>query len=282
VPDDEVLCVGELLWDSLPTGLFLGGAPFNVAGHLVANGVRAAIVSRVGVDRLGEEALRRARRLGVGTDLVQVDPVRSTGFVTATFDADGNPSYEILENVAWDAIALTDALVARVNAARAIVFGSLAQRSEITRTTIQRLLGLRTLKVFDVNLRPPHEDQDVVRALLERSDVVKLNGDELRQLARWFDLPAAERDAAAALSRSFACPVVVVTRGREGAGLWREGEWLEHPGFEVQVRDTVGAGDAFLAALLAGLLKRRPSAEILEGANRAGATVATKVGAGLT
>src|SRR5215207_2357698 len=109
----EILCVGEILWDSLPTGLFLGGAPFNVACHLRASGVPVTIVSRVGADRLGEEVLERAARYGVGTDLVQVDPVLPTGFVKVALDAAGNAKYEILEPVAWDAIALNDALLRR-------------------------------------------------------------------------------------------------------------------------------------------------------------------------
>src|SRR5262245_29238133 len=124
----EVLCVGELLWDSLPAGLFLGGAPFNVACHLRAAGIPASIVSCVGKDWLGEEAMRRAANYGVAVDLVQVDTRRPTGLVTATIDAAGNPTYDIVDDVAWDAIEPGDALPFRAATASAIVFGTLAQR----------------------------------------------------------------------------------------------------------------------------------------------------------
>src|SRR5918911_4746997 len=128
MPGSEILCVGEVLWDALPAGLFLGGAPFNVACHLRAAGMPVTLVSRVGADLLGEEALRRVARYGVGTDLVQVDPALPTGFVRVTIDDAGNPEYEIVEPAAWDAIEPTDALLARAAGARAVVFGTLAQR----------------------------------------------------------------------------------------------------------------------------------------------------------
>lgn len=275
----EILCVGEVLWDALPAGLFLGGAPFNVACHLSAAGVPVSMVSRVGVDRLGEEALRRAARFGVGTDLVQLDPTLPTGFVRATIDDAGHAQYEIVEPVAWDAIAPTEQLLERAARARAIVFGSLAQRRQTTRATIERLWDSAALMVFDLNLRPPHEDKDVVRRSLERADVVKVTHHEMERVAQWFDLPSGDRQSAMAISQRFDCPVVCVTRGPEGAALWRDGQWLEHPGFEVEVRDTVGAGDAFLAVLLAGLLAGRESADVLQNANLIGAYVATQFGA---
>lgn len=275
----EVLCVGELLWDELPTGLFLGGAPFNVACHLSAAGVPVAMVSRVGADHLGEEAVRRAQRYGVATDLVQVDSALPTGSVRATIDDSGQPSYVIEDSVAWDAIEPNAVLLARAEKSRAIVFGSLAQRHATTRRTIERLWESKALLVFDLNLRPPFEDRGVVRRSLERADVVKVNRDELQRLASWFGLPSGDRESASALSRLFSCPVVCVTRGAAGAALWRDDTWTEHPGFEVEVRDTVGAGDAFLASLLAGLLSGADSETLLKNANRSGAQVTTQFGA---
>jgi fructokinase len=279
MPTGEVLCVGEILWDALPAGLFLGGAPFNVACHLSATGVQVAMVSRVGADRLGDEAVRRARDYGVATDLVQVDPHLPTGLVSATIDESGEAKYVIVDGVAWDAIQPHETLLARAENAVAIVFGSLAQRHATTRQTIERLWESRALMVFDLNLRPPHEDRDVIRRSLERADVVKVNSEELRQLASWFGLPSGDRESASALSRLFSCPVVCVTRGRGGAALWRDDTWTEHPGFEVEVRDTVGAGDAFLASLLAGLLAGADNETLLKAANRAGADVAAQFGA---
>lgn len=279
VSSDEILCVGELLWDSLPAGLFLGGAPFNVACHLSATGVPVTMVSRVGADRLGEEALRRAAHYGVGTDLVQVDATLPTGFVRAAVDDSGHAHYDIFEPVAWDAIVPTAELLTRAGQARAIVFGSLAQRHATTRGTIERLWESGALMVFDLNLRPPYEDRAIIGRSLRRADVVKVTQQELQRLAAWFHLPEDQRESAASLAESFSCRVVCVTRGKDGAALWRDGEWTEHPGFEVEVRDTVGAGDAFLAVLLAGVLSGAESGALLQNANLIGAYVATQFGA---
>jgi fructokinase len=279
MPSAEILCVGEVLWDALPEGLFLGGAPFNVACHLRAAGAPVTMVSRIGDDRLGDEVLRRAARYGVGTDLVQTDPDLPTGFVHVSVDSAGNPRYEILAPAAWDAIAATDALLDRAANARAIVFGSLAQRSPISRDTIQRLWATDALMVFDVNLRPPFTDREIVRQSLGRADVVKLSGEELARVAEWFALRGTMRETVGALAETFACPVVCVTRGSEGAALWHDGKWTEHPGFKVEVRDTVGAGDAFLAVLLSGLLAGESDTALLQHANLIGAYVATQFGA---
>jgi len=278
-PGSEVLCVGELLWDSLPAGLFLGGAPFNVACHLRAAGVVATMVTRIGADQLGDEAYRRLARYGVGTDLLQVDPLLPTGFVRVSVAEDGNAQYYIVEPAAWDNLEITRSLLERAAAAKAIVFGTLAQRSAVTRDTLRRVLNTHALKVLDVNLRPPYDDHEIIRDSLRRADVVKLNEDEMRRLASWFDLRGDLRRTAGVLAETFDCHVVCVTRGRNGATLWREGRWTEHPGFEVEVRDTVGAGDAFLAVLLAGLLNGTDDEALLHHANLIGAYVATQHGA---
>jgi fructokinase len=279
MPSSEILCVGEVLWDALPEGLFLGGAPFNVACHLRAAGVTATMVSRIGDDRLGEEVVRRAARYGVGTDLVQLDPALPTGFVRVTVDGAGQPTYEIVEPAAWDAIAPNEALLQRASAAQAIVYGSLAQRHAISRATIERLWDSDARMVFDVNLRPPYDDREIVRRSLRRADVVKLSDDEMARVADWFELRGSLRQTVTALAETFACSVVCVTRGSNGAALWNDGQWTEHPGFKVEVKDTVGAGDAFLAVLLAGLLAGRPDADLLQHANLIGAYVTTQFGA---
>jgi fructokinase len=275
----EVLCVGEVLWDALPEGLFLGGAPFNVACHLRATGVDVSMVSRIGADRLGDEVMRRAKRYGVGTELIQVDAGLPTGFVRVNVDDAGNPAYEIIAPAAWDAIEPSEALLSRAAQARAIVFGTLAQRSEVSQRTIERLWASKALMVFDVNLRPPFEDVRIVKRSLQRADVVKLSEDELTRIAGWFDLGAAPREAMSALADSFQCAVVCVTRGNKGAALLHDGAYSEHPGFDVEVRDTVGAGDAFLAVLLAGLLNGANDEALLQHANLMGAYVVTQFGA---
>ena len=192
---------------------------------------------------------------------------------------DGNAEYHIVEPAAWDNIESTRLLLERAAAARAVVFGTLAQRNAVTRDTVRRVLETRALKVLDVNLRPPYDDREIIRDSLRRADVVKLNENEMRRLASWFDLRGNLERTAAVLVETFGCRVVCVTRGRNGAALWRDGRWTEHPGFEVEVRDTVGAGDAFLAVLLAGLVNGTEDEALLHHANLIGAYVATHHGA---
>ena len=278
-PRGEILCVGELLWDALPAGLFLGGAPFNVACHLRAAGAAVTMITRVGADQLGDEARRRVARFGVSTDLVQVDTSLPTGFVRVTVADDGNAAYDILEPAAWDNLETTRTLLERADAAQAVVFGTLAQRGGVTRDTLRRILDTRALKVLDVNLRPPYDDREIIRDSLRRADVVKLNEEEMQRLASWLDLRGDLQRTAAALAETFHCYTVCVTRGPHGAALWRDGRWSEHPGFEVEVRDTVGSGDAFLAVFLAGLLNGADDEALLHHANLIGAYVATQHGA---
>jgi fructokinase len=277
--NDTVLCVGEVLWDSMPEGLFLGGAPTNVAYHLQRLGQAATLISRVGDDVLGREALRRLDAFGLDTDFIQVDSALPTGFVRVDVDDEGIPAYEIVQPVAWDEIALDERLVARAAEARGVVFGSLAQRQEASRQTVQALSAAGAFAVFDVNLRPPFVDRDIVQVSLEAADCVKLNEDELLEMAAWFGWPDALREAVGALAEAFGCALVCVTRGGEGAALWHTGEWAEHPGYLVTVRDTVGAGDAFLAALLASVLSGCSDEVALDYACRLGAFVASRFGA---
>jgi fructokinase len=160
----EVLCVGEVLWDSLPAGMFLGGAPLNVASHLHAQGVQVEMVSRVGADRLGEQVRKRLARERMSIELIQVDATLKTGFVEVTLDSEGVPHFEIVEPVAWDAIELTDTLLQRAAQARLIVFGCLAQRNAMTRNTMERPWETSALKVFDTNLREPYVNPESTAA----------------------------------------------------------------------------------------------------------------------
>ncbi|PQJ34926.1 hypothetical protein BSZ35_10245 [Salinibacter sp. 10B] len=276
---DEILCVGEILWDALPDGLFLGGAPFNVACHLRALGEDVGFVSRVGNDVLGDEALRRLRVYGLETDLMQVDDTLPTGFVRVALDDGGEPDYEIVEPAAWDAITLSDPLQQRGERAAAVVFGSLAQRAGTSRQTIQALCETNALRIFDINLRPPYIDRDVVERSLSIADVVKLNDHELHRLRTWFGLPNGAEAAMGALADTFGCSAVCVTLGGEGARLWNEGQYWSHPGYATEVADTVGAGDAFLAAFLSGIINDQNGEILLDRANRLGAFVASRSGA---
>jgi fructokinase len=259
----------------MPAGLFLGGAPYNVAYHLRQLGLPAALVSRVGDDRLGREAVRRVEASGLPTDRIQMDDALPTGFVQVEVDGAGVPTYDIVRPAAWDAIALPEA----VGDAAAVVFGSLAQRSDTSRATIQTLLESAALAVVDVNLRPPFVDRAVVQISLERADIVKLSDEELAEIGGWFGLPEVPGDAMAALAERFGCRAVCVTRGADGAALWHEGRWTEHPGRPVEVADTVGAGDAFLAGLLAAMLGGATDEEALDRAIHLGSFVAARPGA---
>jgi len=275
----DIVCVGEILWDALPAGLFLGGAPFNVASHLHALGNEVTFASRVGTDVLGDEAVRRLRARGLSGEFVQKDDARPTGFVQVDLTATDDPDYEIVAPAAWDAITLPEALQQRTRDADALVFGSLAQRDDPSRRTVQRLADASARSVFDVNLRPPYVNRTVVERSLTLADVVKLNGDELAQLGRWFDLADDPDAAMAGLADAFDCRTVCVTWGDEGASLWNEDSRAHHPGHPVDVADTVGAGDAFLSAFLSGLLDGRDGAPLLDLANRLGAYVASHDGA---
>lgn len=275
----KIICIGEVLWDVLPHGMFLGGAPFNVACHLNMLGEPVAMVSRVGPDEPGDRVLRRMKMMGLSTEHIQLDPAHDTGIVHVTLERGDHPVYDIVAPAAWDFIELPDALQSLAGQAAALVFGSLAQRSATSRNTIEQLRKLSKRNVFDVNLRPPYDRKEVVEASLRDAQVVKLNDTELRRMADWFGLPGDLQKAARALAEAFDCETVCITRGGNGAALWHRHTWSEHPGFSVPVKDTIGAGDAFLAALLSGLLADRPAEKILAFANAVGAFVAMHSGA---
>ncbi|MCA9731557.1 carbohydrate kinase [candidate division KSB1 bacterium] len=275
----QILCIGEVLWDSLPGGLFLGGAPFNVACHLQMLGADIAFASRIGKDELGNQILRRMTNKNIPADFLQRDPTVKTGIVNVSLLNRDNPQYEIVTPVAWDFIEETPALLQKASTVDAMVFGTLAQRNPVSRKTIESLRKKTPLCIYDVNLRPPFAIRDIVQASLLDANLVKLNDHELVQLSEWFDLSGDLQAAARQLSKTFQCDTVCVTKGASGAALLHKGEWTEHKGYAVHVRDTVGAGDAFLAALISGILAEKDNQQILEFANAVGAWVATKEGA---
>ncbi|HKK46544.1 MAG TPA: carbohydrate kinase [Balneolaceae bacterium] len=275
----KISCIGEVLWDSLPMGLFLGGAPLNVSFHLGQLGEEVNIISRVGNDRLGKEVLRRIKGKGLPTDLIQQDEVLETGIVEVQLDKQGNPDYNIIEPVAWDKIEVTPEMENVVGESWAIVFGSLALRNNRSRETIYSLLDTDILKVFDINLRAPFYDKQIIQGSLVKADILKLNEDELNQLIDWFSLPKEYRKAVETVAERFALSFVVVTKAADGAILFNNGKWAEHGGFKVDVKDAVGAGDAFLAALLKGIRREKAIDEMLIFANAAGAYVASQSGA---
>jgi fructokinase len=299
-----VLGIGELLWDLLPEGARLGGVPIDgsssigslggapanfavMAGRL---GNHAAILSRVGRDDLGREALVRLEAMPVDQSSLQIDPVHETGRVTVKLEA-GQPSYSIHHPAAWDFLELTDTWVQLAERADAVCFGSLAQRSQESRQTIQTLVAqtrAACVRVLDVNLRAPFYSCEVLVESLELASVVKMNDAELPQLLALVGLPVegerpqdlSLRQGAERLLGEFpTLELVAVTRGSRGSLLVRRDAWHEHPGFAAVVADTIGAGDAFTVALTHGLLQGADLAALNEAGNRCGAWVAAQSGA---
>lgn len=276
-----VICFGEVLWDSLPKGIFPGGAPVNVAYHLNQFGLRALPVTAVGNDFLGEEFLRRFKYWKLEARFAaKVD--KPTGAVVVDLDERGVPSYRFLEDVAWDAIPLSPDLETVAAGATAIVFGTLAQRSPANRGRLRTLRGwaARARQVFDVNLRAPHDSSGVVWETAAGCDLIKLNDDELRRLLEREIATAGFESAARDFAGRTGCARLCVTAGASGAGLLWEGAWFWEPTRPVEVRDTVGAGDSFLAALIEGWLVRalEPAANLARAA-RVAEFIATRDGA---
>lgn len=241
------------------------------------------LVSAVGRDQLGEDLLASLRRWGLGTAGVGRHSRFPTGQVSATPAMDGQTDYVIRRDVAWDDIPIPEGIPEIASHARALVFGSLAQRSPANRTTLDRLLAIlppTAERVYDVNLRAPHDDLALARELAGRATLLKLNAAESARLATGeAESPGCEEAHARALAKSLRCPTICVTAGERGAGLLQNGNWLWEPGRPLTIADTVGAGDAFLAGLLAGLIEGMPSAEALARACRLGEWVASEHGA---
>jgi len=284
-----ILGIGELLWDVLPEGPRLGGAPANftvMAGRL---GNHAAILSRIGRDDLGRKAVERLDPLPADTSHLQIDPAHETGRVTVAFE-DGQPHYIIHQPAAWDFAELSDEWVNLAERADAICFGSLAQRCLESRQTIQTLAAQTSsdcIRVFDVNLRTPFYSGEVIQESLELATVMKMNDAEVPQVMTLLGLPAGEgteaeqlRHGAERLLDEFPMlNMVAITRGGHGSLLVTREEWNEHPGIPTQVADTIGAGDAFTAALTHYMLRGADLATLNEAGNRWGGWVASQSGA---
>ena len=282
---------GEILWDCLPSGRHAGGAPFNVAAHLAQLGEPTALVSAVGADGLGEELLRLAEEKAVLTHFITRSASGlGTGVVQGALDAQGNATYEILQPVAWDAITVSKAAESAAQGAKALVFGSLAARSPANLEALATLLAVPgPTRFFDVNLRFPFGDPHTVFTLAKQADVLKLNEDELGLLTAWLHTgtfthetpqdPAALPQACQVLAEATGVQTVCVTRGAAGAALWEAGQLWSAPAPPTVVRDTVGAGDAFMAGLMVGLTRGFARPHLLEKACALGAFVASQFGA---
>ena len=274
-----IVAIGEALWDVFPDQRRPGGAPCNVAFHAARLGDRGVIVTRVGDDAPGDELVAFLRERGVDTDYVQRDDTMPTGTVFVTIES-SEPEYAITEAVAWDYIAAEDDARALTRTADAICVGSLAQRGEASHAAIQQLLSDaegRALVVFDVNLRPPFIDAEVIDATLRVADVVKASESEVERLSTLLDRPALIRW----LLEDVGVQAVCVTRGAGGASITTRQGTVSAPGVEIDTStgDAVGAGDAFTAAMAHQLVRNATPEETLHAANRYAALVTTKQGA---
>lgn len=283
--------LGEVLWDVLPEGRKLGGAPANFAFHVNGLGGRGVLISQVGDDDLGREALALLEKNGLDTACVNLSRAYPTGTVLARVDAQGVASYEFPDDVAWDYLELNAAARAAASEARAVCFGSLAQRSPVSRRAIRDFLRATPdgcLRLYDVNLRADFFDQDLVARSLDLADALKVSDEELPVLAGYFGLRGDDRDVLAGLCARFGLRFVALTRGAHGSLLVGgpgqaagelAGQVSDHPGLTTEVRDTIGAGDSFTAALALGVLHGWSLDAVNQRANQVAAYVCSQPGA---
>ena len=278
----RIVGIGELLWDVFPDGRRLGGAPVNFACHCNQLGAEAWPVICLGGDELGAEAREVLTTLKVDHSRVAEDAAHPTGTVQVTLDDEGKPSYEICEDVAWDVIPMSTDLVELAGETDAACFGSLAQRGEVSRSTIHAFLDAMrpdAVRIFDVNLRQTFYSKGVIERSLDHANVLKLSDEELPILADLFDLAGSVRNQLGRLVSQFDLQAIACTRGAEGSLLMTPDNTDAHPGHPADVVDSVGAGDSFTAAMCIGLLHDHPLAQINDHANRVAAFVCSQKGA---
>lgn len=280
-----VIAFGEVLWDLLPDGPVLGGAPFNFANRIAGFGHDAFMISAVGHDARGDEALDRIRQLGLPTTYIQQHREYPTGTVHVTLN-DEHPDYEIVRDVAYDHIAFTEPLEALARQTDCISFGTLAQREPESRATLHTLLDRiddagRAIKLLDINLRKACYTPESIKASLQRADLLKLNDDEAREIATMLDFAATTLpEIGEQLIQDWALQHIVITLGAHGAlGVSHDGHVVYEPGYAIDLVDPVGSGDAFSAGFIDRLLAGRPIHEAVALGSVLGALVATQRGA---
>ncbi len=278
-----VVGMGEALWDVLPEGKKIGGAPANFAYHVSQFGLPSYVVSAVGDDALGHEIIDNLTSKGLSLLIVKVP--YPTGTVQVEIDPAGIPQYEIKENVAWDNIPFTDTLEELARNTQAVCFGSLAQRNVVSRETINRFLDVMpdndsTLRVFDVNLRQGFYTKEILTNSMERCNILKINDEELVTVSRMFGYPGIDlQDKCWILLGKYNLKMLILTCGINGSYVFTPGNVSFQPTPTVEVADTVGAGDSFTAAFIAAILKGKSVADAHSLAVRTSAYVCTKNGA---
>ncbi len=279
----KIVGLGEVLWDMLPKGKQLGGAPSNFAYISTLLGNEGIVASRIGNDALGEQAVAQLANVGVSIYAIQRDPQHPTGTVQVQIDNQGQPSFQIAEHVAWDCLQWTPEWQELAEACDAVCFGSLAQRAEVSRSTIRQFLAATkkdAVRVFDVNLRQQFHSREVLAESMKVAEIVKLNHEELPRLMEILGFAYCDDvSSARMLIESQKLKLLCITRGERGSLLLDPYTMDEHPGYRVRIGDTIGAGDAFTAALIYEYLRGASLTQMNETANRMGAWVASRVGA---
>jgi fructokinase len=277
--NQTITCFGEILWDVLPTSKQPGGAPMNVAADLRNFGLNSQLISRVGSDDLGRELLDFLAQKGIPLDLIQIGQSHLTGVAKANISDSNEVTYKIVQPVAWDYIQLVPGLLETVRQSDLFVYGSLVARSTQSHETLLSLLEVAPRKVFDVNLRAPHYERATVETLLYYADIVKINEHELVELSSWYGEETDLHQAMHQLRKRYQLETLCVTLGEKGAVLLNETGLYSQVGFPVEVEDTIGSGDAFLAAFLYKTLQGESPKKTLAFACATGAYVATQRGA---
>jgi fructokinase len=275
----QVVCFGEVLWDILPSGALPGGAPMNVAYHLKKLGTEPALITKIGTDEYGEKLVNILSKSGVTTEYFQLDYDHPTGLVYANVNNHQEVVYDIVYPSAWDFIQWNDEFTGLLEHAEFFVFGSLTSRNKESRDTLYQLLDIVKTKVLDINLRPPYFNRSHLEYLLQRANILKMNEAELELIAGWFNDLKSNQDRIKLVQDRFDIQTLIVTLGGDGAMVSDKGNIHSHSGFKVEVADTIGSGDSFLAGFLNQLLSGLSIENALAFASGIGAFIATQPGA---
>ena len=276
----NIICFGEVLWDVFPAHKKIGGAPLNVALRLGSFGNKVAIISGVGEDIPGEEIIQYLEKHDIDTHYIQHDKDYKTGEVTVNLDTKESASYTIDSPVAWDMIEVTQGATEAVSNCDAFIFGSLAIRHKTSQDTLSKLLDVAHYKIFDVNLRTPYYSKEGLSTLLYKADFVKFNEEELQEIGHLFGLRVNTiEDGMRDFQEQFTLDRICITKGKAGAILLDGDTFYYNNGYIVEVKDTVGAGDSFLATLIHFLFHTKNPQDAIDVACAVGALVAGREGA---
>jgi len=278
----KIVGIGELLWDMLPYGRQLGGAPANFVYYCSQLNMQACLVSAVGNDELGSQSLLKLSQAGVDTEYIQTLENKPTGTVDVKLDTDGKPEYTINENVAWDYIKFDKKLTRLARQSDAVCFGSISQRSKLSRNSVMNFLkntGNGCLRIFDINLRQDFYSEQIINDSLALANVLKINDEELVVVAEMFGIKGTQSSCLGQLAKKKSLETIIFTRGANGSIIYHKGQINEHPGVECKPIDTVGAGDSFTAVAVVGLLSQKNIEQINQQANKLAAFVCENQGA---